>query len=64
MTQLKAHVERVVALMADLPEDTRPICLMPTAFIALQKEGDSLQAREALRFAIDHHRLAVPQPGM
>jgi len=29
----------------------------------LAEGGDSPQAREALRFAIDHHRLAVPQPG-
>ena len=52
--QLKTRVERVVALMTDLPEETRPICGLLDAynFYRLAEGADSPQAGEALRLLL------------
>jgi hypothetical protein len=52
--QLRAHVERVVALMTSLPVDARPVCGLLDAYDwygRVEGEG-SPQAREALQLLL------------
>jgi hypothetical protein len=52
--QLRTHVERVVALLTGLPDNTRPICGLMDAyqFYSRTVGEDTRQAREALQLLL------------